>query len=161
MIIGIKYNSFRKRVKSSKEKINAPRQIGISNKKTKSTPSWSFTLFILDPNKVIPLLDIPGIIPMVWNSPIDKELEQFNFLSRFLNFLEIRISIPVIIKLIPIEKLFNNFSSILSLNSIPTIVAGKDPMMIYIPNKKERLSLSAFLKGYTQIPFIILNIFFR
>jgi len=39
MIIGIKYNSFRKRVKSSKEKINAPSQIGISNKKTKSTPS--------------------------------------------------------------------------------------------------------------------------
>ena len=58
----------------SKEKINEPNVTGISIKNINSD-AFSFSIPApLAPKYVIPLLDIPGIIPIPWNNPIINDL---------------------------------------------------------------------------------------
>lgn len=46
-------------------KIELPIEIGNNKRKTNLADSFLFILKIVVPNKVMPLLDIPGIIPII------------------------------------------------------------------------------------------------
>lgn len=124
--IGIKYNLLKNKERSFKEKKKAPRQIGIRSKKTKSTPSLSLMPLCLTPNKVTPLLEIPGIKPIDSKKPIEIALLKLNVWFLFFMLLDIKRIMLVIIRDIPTPKVFKNTFSILSFSNIPKIPAGKE-----------------------------------
>ena len=69
-----------KKVISDKENINEPSVIGSSIRNTNSDAFFFSIPIHLLPKYVLPLLDIPGIIPSTWNNHIPNAILLFNYL---------------------------------------------------------------------------------
>ena len=80
---------------SKKPKRQAPRITGIESKKENLAASFGGIPKSIDIDIVVPDLDIPGIMAMAWDKPINIEYKYDNDLFWFLKLIDIINIVPV------------------------------------------------------------------